>query len=84
MKIEASRLGLASALAFAILWIICSAAVMLLPAGMMTMSGHMLHADLSTIQWSLGLWGFVAGLLAWSFVAGITGWFIGLLYNKLV
>ena len=84
MQIEANKLGLAFALAFAILWIICSAVVMLLPAGMIAMSGHMVHADLSGLQWHMEFSGFLVGLLAWTLLAGFTAWVVGLLYNKLI
>lgn len=82
MKLNAGKLAVAAALAFAGVWIICSAMVALLPVAMMNLSGDMLHADLGTMMvWSLDWVGFVVGLIAWSLSAGVTAWLIAMLYN---
>lgn len=83
MKLDATKLGLASGGAFAIIWLICSVLVMLIPTGMMEMTGQMMHADLSTMQWHIGIGGVVLGAIAWSLVAGVTGWLIATIYNRL-
>ena len=77
------KLGIASAIAFAILWIICSAIVYVSPGPMIEVSGHMIHADLSTLSWTLTWPGFIMGLIGWMVVAGVTSWLIALIYKLL-
>lgn len=84
MKLNATKFGVASAFAFAILWVVCSLLVVVMPGIIMEMSGHMVHADLVGVQWHMGLAGVVIGMFAWSFVAGITGWLVAAIYNRLV
>lgn len=84
MKLNAIKFGVASAVAFAILWVVCSFLVVMMPGLMMEMSGHMVHTDLTEMQWHMGFAGVLIGLLAWSFVAGITGWLVAAIYNRLI
>ncbi len=84
MKIDAIKLGLATAIVFAVFWAICSLLVFSMPMGMMQMSGHMVHAELGHMSWTLTWGGFVFGLLAWSIVAGFTVRAIAALYNRLL
>ncbi len=84
MKLDAKKFGLASAAAFAVLWIICSILVMVMPMNMMGITGNMVHGDFSSLQWSMGIQGMCYGLIAWSFVAGVSGWLIAIIYNKLL
>ena len=84
MKLDAAKFGLAWAIAFAIFWIVCSMAVSIMPEMMMGMSGHMVHGDLSAMQWHLSLVGLLLGLVAWSLMAGITGWLVAAVYNRLL
>lgn len=84
MKCDANKLFLATAGAFAIIWIICSALVAIAPGQMLGMSGHMIHADIGALSWTLTLGGFVFGLILWSAWAGATAWLIGTIYNKLL
>ncbi len=73
---------MASASAVAVLWIICSVFVMGIPGSMMDMSGYMVHADLSEMNWEMTAVGFLYGLIIWSIMAGLTGWLIGIFYNR--
>lgn len=50
---------------------------------MIMMTGHMIHADLNTLGWTLSFSGFLAGLVAWAAIAGVSGWLIASIYNKL-
>ncbi len=84
MKLNAAKFGLAWAITFAIFWLVCSLFVWLMPGAMMGISGHMIHGDLSAINWHLSLAGAVAGLVAWSLLAGVTGWLVALVYNRLL
>lgn len=84
MKIDAIKLGLATTIVFAVLWIVCSLFVFSMPFGMMQMSGHMVHADLDEMSWVLTWGGFIYGLLAWSIIGGIVAWAIAAIYNRLL
>ncbi len=48
----------------------------------MSITGHMFHANMGDIGWTLTLVGFVIGLVAWVVCAAATGWLIGWLYNR--
>lgn len=84
MKLDAIKLGTATAIVIAVAWAICSLLVVYIPSGMMTMSGHMVHADLAQMGWSLTATGFLIGLIAWSAISGLVVWAIAALYNRLL
>ena len=84
MRLSPNKFAIACAGAFVILWVVCSATVYLLPDAMMYFTGHMMHADLSAMAWTLTGTGFVVGLVAWAFCAWITAWLIAIIYNKLL
>jgi hypothetical protein len=84
MKLDALKLGVATAIVFAIVWIICSILVVIIPGAMMQMSGHMLHADLGNQGWSMHWAGFFTGLVLWSVMPALLVWAIVGLYNRLV
>lgn len=80
---NAKRCAIAAGLAFAVLWVICSALVAILPGPMMAITGHMMHGDFTAMGWTLTWTGFFFGLVGWAVVAGITAWAIALIYNRL-
>lgn len=82
MKIDELAFAKALALTSAILWIICAAIVAVLPDMMMSMTGHMMHMDLSDRAWALNWTSFLIGLIIWSVIAGIFGWLITSFYNR--
>lgn len=84
MTLNEKALGLASASAAAVLWVICSVFVVGMPGGMMDMSGYMVHANFSEMSWEMTTTGFLYGLVIWSVLAGITGLLIGYFYNRFV
>jgi len=84
MKLDAVKLGVATAIVFAIIWLICSILVVLIPSPMMQMSGQMLHADFGNQGWSMHWAGFFTGLILWSLVPALLAWAIARLYNRLV
>ncbi|MAM70255.1 MAG: hypothetical protein CMP91_03815 [Gammaproteobacteria bacterium] len=84
MKLNASALALSFAIVTAILWLVCSLIVVLLPQMAMNMSGNMMHADFSGMQWTMNFIGFLFGLIVWVVIAGVTGWLIATVYNRLV
>ncbi|MEL1250795.1 DUF5676 family membrane protein [Aurantiacibacter gilvus] len=84
MKIDAIRLGLATAIVVGLLWILCSLFVFSMPTGMSQFGGHMMHMDYGHFAWTLSWGGFLYGLLAWSVIAGLTAWAIAAIYNRLL
>ena len=84
MKLDAIKLGLATAIAFGFAWIICSLFVVMTPGGMMQMSGHMVHSDSEGMRWSLQWTGFFAGLATWSLISGLFAWAIAVICNRLL
>ena len=77
------RLANAAAIAAAALWTVCTALVVLAPGPARWVTGQMLHADLSGMDWSLTFGGFVAGLVAWSVLAWVVAVAIGAVYRAL-
>ena len=84
MKLQSMRFGLACALAFAVLWIVCTLLVWLSPTSMATVSSHMFHLEDSHFTFSLTLSGTLKGLVSWSLIAGVTGILIAEIYNLVV
>ncbi|MEX0943545.1 MAG: DUF5676 family membrane protein [Pseudomonadales bacterium] len=82
MKLNANALALAVTSVVAVVWVVCSIIVALLPSLSMNMTGYMMHSDFSAMQWSMSLGGFVAGLVMWSIFAGAIAWLIATLYNR--
>tara|TARA_R110001592_G_scaffold254129_6_gene517549 strand:+ start:5079 stop:5333 length:255 start_codon:yes stop_codon:yes gene_type:complete len=83
MKIDAMKMGISVAIAFAVVWTVCSFMVWALPASMMNMTGHMVHMDLSGVAWNMSIGSAFLGLIAWSLAAGLTAWVVVATYNKL-
>lgn len=84
MKLDAMKFGLAIAIVTAIVWTICSVLVTALPSAMMSMTGHMMHADMANFHWTMTWTGFIVGLIIWSVIDGLVGWGIAAVYNKLL
>lgn len=84
MKLDAMKFGIATAITFGLIWIICSVLVLILPSLMMDMSGHMIHGDLSGMAWNMTISGMVIGLIIWSLFAGLTAGLIAHIYNKMI
>ncbi len=84
MKIDAMKFGIASALAFAIIWLFCSLFVWSMPAMTMEMTGNMMHSDWSQMGWHLSPMGVLVGMLGWSVGAGFTGGLLATIYNRLL
>lgn len=82
MELNSKAFANASAAASAVLWIVCSAFVAMLPGMMSNMTGHMLHFDMEPHGWTLTLTGFVFGLIIWCVAAWIAGWLMAFFYNR--
>lgn len=84
MKLDAMKLGLATGIVFAAIWVLCSLLVVLLPGTTMQMSGHMIHANLGGMSWTMTGVGFVVGLVLWTILPTLLVWAIAGVYNRLV
>lgn len=84
MQLNALKFGIATAVAVALAWLICSLAVWSMPAMTLSMGGSMTHLDVSQFGWHLTPIGVVTGLVAWGIVAGIFGWLLAAIYNRLL
>jgi hypothetical protein len=83
MMLDAKRLALATAIVTAILWLLCSTAVSLAPGPTMTITGYMVHADLSEFAWSLSWGAVLVGLVAWAIATAVAAWLLAWTYNRL-
>lgn len=83
MKINSLNLALASAITAAVVWVICSLLVWMMPGAMMNMTGNMVHMDMSKSGFVLTPLGFIWGLIVWSISAGIFAWLLATIYNRL-
>lgn len=83
MKINALNFALASAITAAIVWLVCSLLVWMMPGAMMTTTGNMVHMDMSRFGWMFSPTGVIWGLVVWSLFAGIFAWLLAAIYNYL-
>lgn len=83
MKINSLNFALASAITAAIVWIVCSLLVWMMPGAMMNTTGNMVHMDMSKFGWVLSPIGVFWGLIVWSLFAGIFAWLLATIYNFL-
>lgn len=84
MKINATQLALAFAVAAGFAWALCGLIVFLAPAFMTDMTGHMIHMDISEVGLTMSLRGMIMGFVGWIVLAGGFGWVLGTFYNFFV
>jgi hypothetical protein len=84
MKLDAGKFGLAAAAALAVIWIICSIIVLLLPGVSMMAGSSMMHADFGEANWNMHFAGFLAGLVLWPLTAGAAAWLTVAIYNRML
>ncbi len=82
MKINATKFGLAAALAAGIAWAICGLVVFLAPSFMTDMTGHMIHMDISDIGLMMSMQGMLMGFIGWVILAGAFAWLLAIIYNR--
>lgn len=80
MKLDAVKFGLATAGAFAIIWLFCSLLVWIVPSLGMHMSGHMFENNTGQMHMAMGFAGITTGIIG-SALAGISGYLLAWLYN---
>ncbi len=83
MKINSLNFALASAITAAVVWVICSLLVWMMPGAMMNLTGNMVHMDMSKSGFVLSPLGFLWGLVVWALFAGIFAWLLATIYNRL-
>lgn len=83
MNLNANKLAFATSVVFGFLWIICSALVAFFPGAMLRMTGYMVHAEVTSFQWSLTWAGFIGGLVLWSLLPGLIVWMVARFYNRI-
>ena len=76
MKINASKLGLAAAIGFGVVWVACSLLVISFPGASMTVMESMMHADSLGFNWNTDFSRLVSGFVSWSLFAGLSGWIL--------
>jgi hypothetical protein len=84
MKLNPIMFGIASAIATAMLWVVCSLLVVLLPEFMTHMTAGMMHDDTASMALTMTWPGFLWGLVAWVVCAGVAGWLLAMIYNRLL
>jgi hypothetical protein len=82
MKLDTFSVAISLAGATAVLWTVCSALVVALPVSMMWIMGHMLHAQMQELAWTMSWTGYFVGLLSWVFSAAVLGWLIAWFHNR--
>ncbi len=83
MKLDQKKLALSFGGTTAVLWIVCSALVAMIPGPTGKLMGHMLHGNLGGFSWTLTWAGFFIGLVSWVLWAAAAGWLVGWSYNRL-
>ena len=83
MKINSLKFGLASAVTVAVVWIICSLLVWLMPGAMMNMTTNLFHMEMGKSGFVISPIGVLWGLIGWSLLAGIFAWILATIYNLL-
>lgn len=81
MKLNEKAFALACATAFAVVWVVCSVLVMVMPEMMSNMTSKMLHTDWQIMGWHMSITSVILGGILWALLAGITGWLIAKIYN---
>lgn len=84
MRINSVKLATVTAVYVAAVWVLCSVAIVVAPNALRTISGAMVHLDLSQWSWDMGLDTFVVGLLAWTLFSWVTVWSIVTVYQRLL
>ena len=87
MKLNAGKLALAASASAAILWIIRSLFMMMMPGGMFGMMGagnYPMNNEMVNSQWGMGSHGMFMGLIGWVIFSGIAAWLIATIYNRLI
>lgn len=83
MKIDSLKFGVAAAITAAIVWIICSLLIWMIPGAMMNMTTNLFHMEMGKSGFVLTPVGVIWGLVGWSLFTGIFAWLSATIYNQL-
>jgi len=83
MKIDPLKFGVAGAITAAIVWIICSLLIWMIPGAMMNMTTNLFHMEMGKSGFVLTPVGVIWGLVGWSLFTGIFAWLSATIYNQL-
>lgn len=83
MKLNIRAFAIAHTVVAAILWVVCSFFVGLLPGATMGFTKYALHADVSGIMRPFSVGGFIVGLLVVSLGWGLLALIAASVYNSL-
>lgn len=83
MKLDATNLAIAAAVAVAIAWTLCAAYLAAAPGAASFTFRAMMHLDLAEPAMRITLGAYLIGLVAWVVSAAATGWLVGAIYNAL-
>ncbi len=83
MRIHPLNLAIASGIAFALIWLICSALVVALPSMADVTYRGMMHAGNDMPGMHLTVSGFWIGLVGWTFGAAVTAGVLAVSYNAM-
>ena len=83
IKINALKFGLAGAITAAVVWIICSLLIWMMPGAMMNMTTNLFHMEMGKSGFVLSAVGVLWALVGWSLFGGIFAWLLATIYNLL-
>ena len=83
MKINPLNFAPAGAITAAVVWIICSLLVWMMPGAMMNLTTNLFHMEMGKSGFVLSPLGVLWGLVGWSLFAGIFAWILATIYNLL-
>ena len=83
MKINALNFALASTITAAVVWIICSLLIWMMPGPMMNLTTNLFHMEMGKSGFVISPIGVIWGLVGWSLFAGIFAWILATIYNLL-
>lgn len=74
---------MASAVSAAVVWIICSLLVWMMPGAMMSVTTNLFHMEMGKSGFVISPMGVFWGLVGWSLFAGIFAYILATAYNLL-
>jgi len=83
MKLQTNKLSLSSAVAAAVLYVICWAFVAALPDLATTVTENMLHTKFDDIAWKMTPSSLIVGTFTWGLATGFAVWLVAVLYNRM-
>ena len=83
MKINPLNFAPAGAITAAVVWIICSLLVWMMPGAMMNLTTNLFHMEMGKSGFVLSPLEVLWGLVGWSLFAGIFAWILATIYNLL-